>query len=184
MKKAIISIAIITCFQSIGKAQDSTLSKPDTPVAKKAISPLVKKNSWFLELGGAGVALTMNYERFFSKNPGGLSLRAGIGGGFAIIGEGVGFLSLPLGMSYNLPVSKNKEHFIEFGANYTYITGGIIGEEESSGHAAIISPEIGWRHINPKSGWMLRAVLIPVFIDAGGGGVEGPYAGFSFGKKF
>jgi hypothetical protein len=184
MKKVILSIALIACMQAIGKAQDSTGSKSDTLVAKNTISPLVKKNSWFFELGGAGLALTFNYERFLSKKPGGLSLRAGIGGGFVVAGEGIGFLSLPLGVSYNLPVSKNKDHFIEFGANYTYITGGVIGEEESSGHGAIISPEIGWRHINPKSGWMFKAVLIPVFVDAATGDAIGPYAGFSFGKKF
>ena len=185
MKKVILSFALITCMQAIGKAQDSMVSKIDSPATKTALNPLLKKNAWFIELGGSGIGLTANYERFFSKKPGGLSLRAGMGGAVLFAGESVGFLSIPIGVSYNFPISKTKDHFLEVGGTYTFVTGGTIGEEDSGGHGYVISPQIGWRHINPKSGWMFRATLIPVFIAPGpDGGAVGPWAGFSFGKKF
>lgn len=184
MKKLIIPIAIFMIIQIHAKAQDSV--KTNLPIPKHEIQGTtnLKQNSWFFELGGASAGLTINYERFLSKKPGGLSLRAGFGAGIIAFGDVIAYGSLPLGASYNIPISKNKNHFIEVGGTYTFIAGGLLGVEDGTGSFGFISPQIGWRYFSTQSGFQMRVTLIPFVSSPVLDGPIGPFAGISLGKRF
>jgi len=169
--KMLITPVIICCAFFITKAQDSTKAKWSQTIQKK--------NSWYLELGGSSIiGATLNYERFFSKKPGGLSVRVGAGGGFVFaFDDAEVFGALPVSASYNIPISSDKRHFLEIGGGYTLL----FSSGENTGFITTIA---GWRYDVNKKGLHLRATLIPVFVLPDGEGGFGPWAGFSIGKRF
>lgn len=135
-------------------------------------------NGWYVELAGTSlIGLTFNYERYFSRKPGGLSVHAGAGGVFlSIVGESGGFVALPVGLSYDIPTSRNYHSFIEVGGGYTF-----LGTGATSG-AGIYYPILGWRYIVKANGLQLRTTCLPfVSFD---GDMLAPWFGFSIGKKF
>lgn len=158
----------------------SLLFAQDTSKAVIKTDSAYVKNAWYFEFAGASIlGVTFNYERSFSKKPGGLCLRAGFGGGFIAVFDEVDFFAaIPFGLSYNIPVSPDKRHFIEIGGTYTTIL-------EEGGNTYLISPNLGWRFMAAPKGVQLRATLIPYIFPTGEdeGGI-GPWFGFSVGKRF
>ncbi|HWB26285.1 MAG TPA: hypothetical protein VG738_12430 [Chitinophagaceae bacterium] len=170
MKKYLLFLAASACFAST-QAQSSASAEKDTTT---------KQNGWYVEVAGQSIlGVTFNYEHYFSKKPGGLSVHIGFGGGYLpdIFDDGITvFGALPAGLSYNIPVSANKQHFIEVGGGYTYLF--------SNGGASLGSVTAGYRYVSP-SGLQIRATLMPaVFLLGNGGGGPLPWAGFSIGKRF
>jgi hypothetical protein len=136
-------------------------------------------NGWYIEVGGSSIlGLTVNYERYLSKKPGGLSVHAGFGGAFFFSSGGSGgFGVIPAGLSYNIPISKNHRNFIEVGGTYTYLFGSESGEN-------ILSLITSWRFVAAPKGLQLRATLIPFLFLQSESSAFGPWLGFSIGKRF
>src|SRR5579863_8997389 len=107
MKKLIFVLAIAALSAQSLKAQTTAA----------ADSTLNLKNSWYFEFAGASISgATFNYERFLSKTPGSFSIHAGIGGGIVphIFDNGADvFAAFTGGLSYNIPVTKDKRGMIE-----------------------------------------------------------------------
>ncbi len=144
------------------------------------------QNGWYIEGAGQSIlGVTFNYERYFSKKPGGLSVHVGFGGGYlpSIFEDGVTvFGAISAGLSYNIPVSANKQHFIEVGVGYAYLFGGTGSD---AGGGSLGSVNAGYRYISPSGKLQIRATLMPaVFLLSGGGGGPLPWAGFSIGRRF
>jgi hypothetical protein len=133
-------------------------------------------NSWYVELAGSSlIGLTVNYERFFSRKPGGLSVHAGIGGAYLFFGEGesAGFIAIPAGISYNIPISKSKRNFLELGGNYVKLAG-----------ASLINGAVSWRYLGSPKGLQIRATIIPYMYLLSDQVGFGPWFGISIGKRF
>jgi len=172
MKKATALLAIIFVLV-FGATVQKASAQADT----------TKQNGWYIEGGGQNIiGATFNYERYFSKKPGGLSFHVGFGGGvlpdFFNGGDIVLFGTAPVGLSYNIPVSQNKQHFIEVGTGYSYLflTGNGIN---------IISLITSYRYMPPNGRIQIRATLIPIlFVTGSGESGAIPWIGFSIGKRF
>ncbi|PWU05108.1 MAG: hypothetical protein C5B52_00250 [Bacteroidetes bacterium] len=162
----LITLLISTHFQS--HCQDSLILK--TPYK-------IRQNAFYVELAGETLfGLSMNYERFFSKKPGGLSARVGLGLGFVSdLETSESYFAIPLGLSYNLGFG-SKTDFLELGANYSAIKG-----NEGGGTLQFLNPVVGWRHISPN-GFHMRVTLMPVlFVEES---YLLPWAGVSLGFSF
>jgi hypothetical protein len=133
-------------------------------------------NSWYVELAGHSlIGMTLNYERFLSRKPGGFSVHAGIGGSYFFLGResNFGVFSLPVGISYNLPLTKENKDFVEFGGNFVSFSG-----------VSIIDGTISWRHQAKPRGLQTRLTIIPLFYLMNEKQAAGPWFGFSIGKRF
>lgn len=144
------------------------------------------QNGWYIEAAGQSlIGVTFNYERYFSKKPGGLSLHVGLGGGYMpnIFEDGITlFGAIPAGLSYNIPVSANKQHFIEVGVGYAYLFGGSGGDVSGGSLGSAIA---SYRYLSPSGKLQIRATLMPaVFLLGDGGGGPIPWIGFSIGRRF
>jgi hypothetical protein len=174
MKKLIYPFIFVFAFSTTALAQ-SNITQADTAMPFK--------NSFYVEFGGASLlGLTANYERFLSKQPGGFSVRAGLGGGYlpGIFDDGQLFAALPLGISYNIPISRNKRNLIEIGGTYSFIYAG--GDYDNT---QFISPILGFRYESPLGKFQLRATLMPVLYSTVDKSIADiPWFGFSIGTKF
>ena len=140
------------------------------------------QNAVYANIGGvAFFGATLNYERSFSKKPGGLSATAGFGiGTIPGLGENddATLKVLPVGLSYNLPASANKRNFIELGALYTFV---FIKDDNGQ----VVSPIAGWKYESASGRLQLRATLL-LFVysptDHSSGAV--PWISFGIGTKF
>lgn len=163
------SLLMVAALCHQAKAQDSI------PVVDT--TPPQAKNGWYAEIAGEStVGVTFNYERYFSRKPGGLSIHAGIGGiYFRINDNSAGFLAIPLGASYNIPTSKKYRSFVEIGGGTTFLSSG-------SGMYGAWYPVLGWRYLAKPNGMQIRTTCIP-YMNIEGTSLS-PWFGFSIGKKF
>jgi len=173
MKKIATLIFLLTFSKQIPMAQY-------TP--EKSPQPSVQPNSFYIEvLGSSFLGASANYERFLSKRPGGISLRAGLGVGrlIDIFEKDITYGTLPFGISYNLPVSKNGRHLIELGGNYVFVFG------TKDDNTQFIMPVIGYRYQSPSAKFQLRATVFPYFFSfADDDGSVITWVGVSFGTRF
>lgn len=135
-----------------------TLQAQYTP--EKSPPQPVQQNSFYVELFGASfLGASANYERYLSKRPGGFSVKAGLGIGrlIDIFEKDITYGTLPFGISYNLPVSKNGRHLIELGGNYVFVFG------TKDDNTQFIMPVIGYRYQSPSAKFQLRATVFPYF---------------------
>ena len=183
MKKLIIPVTAFMVLQFCAKAQDS--SKTKLTDDSQQIYSKQRQNSLFIELGGSSPAASINYERFLSRKPGGLSIRAGIGLG-AYVPYGEFFSAIPLGISYNLPISKKKNEFLEVGGTYTILGGNFwTVKSTTTGSPNLFAPQISYRYQWPKGNIHMRLTISPYFIAPGNEVMNGKWLfGFSLGKRF
>lgn len=193
MKKLIFTLTFAVAASQCLYAQNSSIAATDTT--------LKFKNYIFGEIAGSSLGLTVNYERFLSKNPGGFSVRAGLG--FGILPDTYApsfFASIPLGISYNFPVSKNKHDFFELGGSYTFISG---SDDRTSHNSSLLGFNFsystgvdlrniriagvvtGWRHTSASGKTQIRLYLMPVLVNvADHASSNVPDIGFSIGHRF
>ncbi|HEY0040872.1 MAG TPA: hypothetical protein VGB71_09430 [Flavisolibacter sp.] len=143
--------------------------------SNKKTSPFASNG--FLEVGGAGGFLSLNYDRRFSNANNGFGGRIGIG-----IGEGQPthmfpdlVLTIPIAVNY---LAGQGPHYFEIGAGVTIGTSefGIINGKRQS---LLFVPSLGYRYQKPIKGFMLRVVASPLIAS----GVDF-WAGVSFGRRF
>ena len=143
MKKMIFIIIIIICNSF------STLALPDYPVKKDSIEQtrtVKKTNLIYGEVGGNGLLLSMNYERYFTKN---LSFRVGFG------------TRIYDGLTYPLLINYSFEIPIEIGVGiipYSHIGISEFFENHSS---ILITSTFGFKRIN--KGFIFKISITPFF---------------------
>jgi len=133
----------------------------------------------YLELGGPGLAISLNYDERFSTEKTGLGFRVGMG----YFGDGGNTVfTIPLQVNYLLG-SNGK--FFEFGAGTTFLntTGDNTGKtfifDRVTGF--IGTATIGVRY-EPAKSLNFRLAFVPIFAGPGEGVI--PAGGFSIGYTF
>lgn len=178
MKKLIILLAITSISAQKLFAQNAV-----PPV----LTDTAYQNSWYFEFAGASLTgATVNYERFLSKDPGGFSVHGGIGGGIIphIFDSGADFFgSFTGGLSYNIPVSKDKKGMIELGVIYSYYSGKLLTQFGDNNMQSGSAPALlaSWRHQSASGKTQIRATGM-IFFDGNGHAL--PWIGFSVGRRF
>lgn len=132
----------------------------------------------FIEVGGNGVLISLNYDFRFAKKQSGLGAR--VGGGYTWIFSRDRF-AIPLGLNY---LAGNGPHYLEGGLGLTIARFDDYGDpfyldklRKSKG--AVLVPSIGYRHQPLHSGLTGRVFISP-FI---GGGAIVFWAGISGGIR-
>lgn len=168
MKRPILLLVTLISIHLHSMSQD-TLQTINVPYK-------LKHNAFYAEVAGESIlGLTLNYERFFSKKPGGFSARFGFGLGFSPgWNETVSYWAAPVGVSYNFGFG-SKTDFLEVGMNYSTLF-------TSSETAHFINPVIGWRH-KSKSDFHARVTLMPL-VYVLNENYLGAWAGVSLGFSF
>jgi hypothetical protein len=138
---------------------------------------IFKRNDIYLEAGGNGLFVSVNYERQLTKQPG-LGFRLGVG----FYSEKAFYLTIPVGINY-LFILKNNNSFIEagLGATWARINGNLFGDSKNSNgdHFVNFVPSVGYRrHTNKDLMW--RISVTPIANKYG----LVPWLGLSIGKRF
>lgn len=126
----------------------------------------------YLELGGAGPMVSMNYERQLTTKPM-LNLRAGLG--YVVTWDYEGF-TLPTGLYYLSDL--NKGNHLELGINYTFLF-----DNDQDDIGGFFLPAIGYRKYYPGKKSFFKITFNPVFFNNDPVEVL-PWGGVSFGKRF
>jgi hypothetical protein len=146
--------------------------------------------SVFLEVGGNGLGISVNYDARFAKVEKGLGFRAGIGffPGVRIGGDNSTLfawptiLSIPIGLNYLIGKAPN---YFEagLGATYFYAKGHFtfffLGTDETLSTFVFI-PSAGYRFAKPGKSFQGRVFISPYI----GSGEISLYGGVSCGFKF
>lgn len=135
------------------------------------------RNASYIEVGGAGLFGSVNYERQLGKKPG-VSLRAGLG----YYSENGNFLTIPLGINYLFELKNKKNFFIEGGLTATFARRNaeiFKNNLPNDAHDFYLVPSIGYRKHTPKN--LMWRVSVAAVIHKN---TTNPWAGFAIGKLF
>ncbi|MGM0581902.1 MAG: hypothetical protein ACQETL_14550 [Bacteroidota bacterium] len=129
-----------------------------------------------MEVGGAGLFYSVNYERQISKTPG-FSWRVGLGG----YTDGDFYVTYNTGFAYLFALNEEESSFIDFGANFTvareYI--GFSAENKEANIFESVVPGVSFRkHFNND---IVLKAGINAIINGNG---HGPWLNLGFGKRF
>jgi hypothetical protein len=120
--------------------------------------PPHRTNTFYFEMAGSGIVLSINYEKQISDIPGvGLFIGVGLGGYLPAI---------PMGVKYLIDL-KNERSFIEIGSGITLAERGVWDPDHQNQPGArhikaAFVPTVGYRH-HSRSGFMWRMNYTPVF---------------------
>ena len=116
-----------------------------------------KRNTFYFEIGGNGLVLSLNYERQITNKPG-LGFHAGV----ALAGDKPAF---PLGAKYLFDLGKQRS-FLEVGAGVTLAEQDMWEEDlnqvPGNPYKPGFIPSVGYRYNAPK-GFMWRINYTPFF---------------------
>lgn len=160
LKKTMIMLIILSAAVTIVTAQNP----PEAPFSRKGM------NNSFLEIGGNGGFLTLNYERFLTEH---IGLR--LGGLVLPTGEGVSYVGTVMGT-----VLLGKEKLCpEIGLGVMVLAGGYmdIATDGVDSFALLGTATIGFRYQPKRRGFLFRFGFTPIF---GRSGVLS-WVGLSFG---
>ncbi|MDP4150947.1 MAG: hypothetical protein Q8927_05860 [Bacteroidota bacterium] len=189
MKK---STSIILCLALTGAAAFSffgAYSQDDTiHLRKQSLSDHLvtdrPPHALFMELGGTGLALSMNYDTRFSKRVDGLGIRMGLGFSFT---KDPAFITVPVALNYL--VGRNGNYF-EVGAGLTYLditnTKG-FNDISIGGSSGLLNDQylfvttcFGYRRQPIHGGFNFRGGVTPVFVSGEMGILPYISLGFNF----
>jgi len=126
----------------------------------------------YLELGGAGPLVSVNYERQITpKSP--FNLRAGLG---YVVTWDYGGVTVPTGI-YFLEDLGN-QNYLELGINYTFLF-----ESDKEDTRGFFLPAIGYRKYFLKNNGFLKITFNPVFFNDDPIRII-PWGGISYGFRF
>ena len=169
MKKTILC-CLMTAFSVLSVFAQDDDDEPAKP-------PTTNAQNVFGEIGGNGLAFTVNYDFRFAQRQRGLGMR--IGAGF-LGGSGGGILTIPFAIN-NL--SGRAPNYFEAGLGATYASVGsgddIFGAESST---VFIIPGIGYRYQPKAKGFTGRISFSPIIHP--GSGEWFTWGGISAGYKF
>jgi len=161
MKKILSTLSLFLVISFAGYAQDA---------------PSSKRNFSYVELGGAGLFFSVNYERQLSKSPG-FSWRIGLGGYF----EDDFYVTYNTGLVYLFALNKDENSFIDFGVNFTIAREymGISSESRNADIFENLVPGLSYRkHFDNDI--LLKAGINAVINEHG----LTPWLNVGFGKRF
>lgn len=127
----------------------------------------------YLEVGGAGIIYSVNYDGRFSKYENGLGMRVGIGGASV---DGDGYFAVPVQVNY---LAGAKGQYLEVGAGFTYVSASFtdfFDNTTSSGSTVAGNLALGFRKTPfGKKGITWRVAFTPFikngFIPSGGASI-------------
>ncbi len=128
----------------------------------------------YLELGGNGIAVSVNYDFRFTKSQKGLGMRVG---GMFLGGSEGGFFALPIGLNYLIGKAPN---YFETGLGYTYASE--AGNFSSGEKISLLVPSVAYRYQPLKNGVTFRAGFDPLIGLTEPGWIT--WFGLSVGYKF
>ena len=145
-----------------------------------------KSKSVFLEVGGNGGLLSVNFDSRLSNGENGVGYRAGLGfipANYDLFTSRPTIWTIPVGL--NCLIGSHR-HYLETGLGLTYYffrgtTSDVWGiHENNKGHGALLIPSVGYRIAPPNKGLQGRLFMSPLISTAG----VVLYWGFSLGYKF
>ena len=137
------------------------------------------QNTFFVELGGQGLAFTVNGDFRFSGTMNNMGVRVGIGY-IDIAKESI--TTIPLGLNYIM--GKNGKYF-ELGIGATFISGDIFNSKNQNGLFTLGTMFFGYRSQPLDGGFNFRAGLTAIFRTAEEDSFFIPYyPGVSLGYTF
>ncbi len=110
-----------------------------------------RQNVIYLEIGGQGVGVSLNYERRICEN---FSVR--IGASYMILGFGG-----TLGVNYT--TNRESSHHLEIGLGVTYMYASSIYDGDAAAEDILPSLSVGYRYQSPEGGFFFRATLTTFF---------------------
>lgn len=169
MKKILCVITICLVFALPSLSQET----------KEAL-PVTQAKNLFLELGGNGGLLSLNYDMRFSKTGKGLGFRAGVGfipSVDLLFVETPSIVTFPIGLNY---LAGKGPHYFESGLGLTFATAetDYFGDDENMTGFAFV-PNIAYRY-QPVSGRFTGRVSFSPFFSSGGSQI---WAGLSVGIR-
>jgi hypothetical protein len=166
---------------TLAKKADSTLMRRSDTTAMKldtADSTEVKAKGYYLEVGGAGLAISANYDSRFNKTRDGWGYRIGLGG---FIAGGNNVVTVPFQINYL--IGEHSSMF-EVGAGTTFLSsrGDNKGKtwEFDKITGFIATGSIGYRYQPEHKGINFRIAFVPILYDEG----IIPAGGISIGYTF
>lgn len=173
----------------VAKADTNSVKKADTLLAKKSDTTLmrvdtsssnqVKAQNLFLEVGGAGLAISANYDARFHKERAGWGYRVGVG----YFGSGGNTVfTVPFQVNYLLG---NKSSFLELGAGTTFLNSTGTNQGNSKWEfdkvtGFIGTATIGYRYQPKSKGLNFRIAFVPILYDEGLIPAGGISVGYTF----
>jgi hypothetical protein len=164
------------------KADTSMVAKSDTTTMQKdttsADSTQIKAKGYYLEVGGAGLAISANYDARFNKTRDGWGYRIGLGG---FIAGGNRVFTVPFQVNYLIGQHSS---MLEVGAGTTFLssTGDNKGKtwefDKITGFVATGS--IGYRYQPEHKGLNFRIAFVPILYDEGVIPAGGISVGYTF----
>lgn len=171
---------------SIAK-KDTTIKKSDTTSMKKDTALMVadtaghvaKAKAYYLEVGGAGLAISANYDSRFHDERNGWGYR--IGAGFFSSGGNTVF-TIPFQVNY---LTGEHSMHVEMGAGVTFLnsTGTNVGNskwEFDKVTGFIATATIGFRYQPEHKGLNFRIAFVPILYDEGLIPAGGVSIGYTF----
>ncbi len=166
---------------TLAKKGDTTLMRrPDTTAMQTdtADSTAVKAKGYYLEVGGAGLAISANYDARFNKERNGWGYRIGLGG---FIAGGNRVITVPFQVNYLIGQHSS---MLEFGAGTTFLSsqGDNKGKtwEFDKITGFIATGSIGYRYQPEHKGINFRIAFVPILYDEGLIPAGGISVGYTF----
>lgn len=173
----------------VAKADTNSAKKADTLLAKKSDTTLmrvdtsssnvVKAQNLFLEVGGAGLAISANYDARFHKERAGWGYRVGVG----YFGSGGNTVfTVPFQVNY---LWGGKSSFLELGAGTTFLNSTGTNQGNSKWEfdkvtGFIGTATIGYRYQPRAKGLNFRIAFVPILYDEGLIPAGGVSVGYTF----
>jgi hypothetical protein len=175
---------------TLSKKLDTVLAKKDTSLVKRSDTTIVQRDStkadsgvkaqsWYVEVGGAGLAISGNYDARFKKERNGWGYRVGVGF-FASGGNNV--FTVPFQINYLIG---EHSHMLELGAGTTFLNsnGTNVGTskfEFDKVTGFIGTATIGYRFQPEHKGINVRIAFVPILYDEGLIPAGGISVGYTF----
>jgi hypothetical protein len=162
--KAVFLLLLITshfCLKAQNLEED-TVKRDSTIVAAE------RPRSVFIEVGGAGLALTLNYDARFGQTRDKWGYR--LGAGYYNTGANSVF-SVPLQINYLYAIGQSTSSFVEAAAGTTFLysrgspNGTFFEFDNITGFCGSIS--LGYRYQQENGGINFRIVFDPIIYDEG-----------------
>ncbi len=165
---------------SVKKSDTVYIRKTDTVLVKQGDDKTRSMKAIYAEVGGAGLAISVNFDNRFGADRKGLGYR--IGAGYFSDGYGNTVFTIPMQVSYLF--TKDENNFIELGGGTTFLnsTGNNKGPtfifDKVTGF--IGTATLGYRYQPVDHKLNFRIDFVPIFYDEGISWAGGVSIGYNF----
>jgi hypothetical protein len=163
LKAVFLSALIIASFYAKAQNLEEDTVKRDSTIIQES-----RPKTVFLEVGGAGLALTLNYDSRFGQSRDKWGYR--VGAGYYNTGSNSVF-SVPLQINYLYGIGNSSSSFIEAAAGTTFLNskgstnGTFFQFDNITGFVGNVS--VGYRYQQENGGINFRIIFDPIIYDEG-----------------